>query len=572
MASTRDNEVTLILHGEIYEDGIKNQAEFLLKRYLEKGYDFAKGTNGSYAVLLIDRRDSSVAVITDRLSSRKVFYGEHDGIAWLSTALTYHMHPVAEGRIDPVGIAHYLVNGIPLNNRTLFADVSVLNRASVHTLAGPDLKLRSTQYWTYRLDNAFAGRRQDELEEQLSTLLTECTRRRVADRPHVYLSLSGGHDSTCILGALSRLGVKGVDCFSYCDGPPTRRSDAAVAGKMARIVGCRHITIPAYQRSFLEVLKENAAIGQGVSWLLTEPEVWRVLEDQVSSGEGVLFFGDEHVGRDNSALASEDDVFRSANIRDFNALRWLRGKIPNSSFAELSEAVREDLSDMTRRCPRSGELRDMRDYLYLDVRLNKMLVSREFFAGRVMTVRNPLLDNEILDFVAHLPPELRRGRQTFKRAAEAAFPHLFQIARARDGNPAIDRWAKEKLPADETLELLALDQQSPLDGLIPPDLLLSLYTEHRGLNRRLEVWRRYGRPIWRRFLRTGAGSVVRRGLRPTVPPRVKPTTFLARAIFLRLVLRERVYGGRRKKAAGNRRVSVNSIGQDAANHRTHGAF
>ena len=81
IAVDHENRVTLILHGEIYNTG-DGQAEFLLKQFIERGIGFSKNINGSFAVLLIDDRNDAVTLITDRISSRKVFYSKYKDCYW----------------------------------------------------------------------------------------------------------------------------------------------------------------------------------------------------------------------------------------------------------------------------------------------------------------------------------------------------------------------------------------------------------------------------------------------------------------------------------------------------------
>ena len=55
VASSHDGQITLILHGEIYTGG-NNPANYLLERYLDGGLEFVKDLNGSFAILLVEKR------------------------------------------------------------------------------------------------------------------------------------------------------------------------------------------------------------------------------------------------------------------------------------------------------------------------------------------------------------------------------------------------------------------------------------------------------------------------------------------------------------------------------------
>jgi len=104
VVSSHDGQITLLLHGEIYAGGITHPANYLLENYLNEGPDFAKDVNGSFVILLVDKRTDQIILITDRLNYREVFSSNYKGSHWLSTALTYHLHPVDDLKLDPVGV------------------------------------------------------------------------------------------------------------------------------------------------------------------------------------------------------------------------------------------------------------------------------------------------------------------------------------------------------------------------------------------------------------------------------------------------------------------------------------
>jgi len=230
VASSHDGQITLILHGEIYTGG-NSPANYLLERYLEEGLEFAKDLNGSFAILLVDKRTDQIYLITDRLNTREVFSSRYKGSHWLSTALTYHLHPADDLKLDPVGIAFYLTNRKIPNDRTLFAGIQALEQACVHTLTKDGFQAK--RYWTYDLNESRSSVDEKTLQADLSDVFVEGVRMRVAANPKVFLSLSAGYDSTSILGILHQLQVPDVECFSYANGDPEPNSDPYVAREMA---------------------------------------------------------------------------------------------------------------------------------------------------------------------------------------------------------------------------------------------------------------------------------------------------------------------------------------------------
>ncbi len=77
----------------------------------------------------------------------------------------------------------------------------------------------------------------------------------------VCLSLSGGYDSTAVLGALRMLDVPDVRCYTYRKTTEGSRSDASVARQMAAIAGYEYTEIEAYRDDVATVSQMRTFAG-----------------------------------------------------------------------------------------------------------------------------------------------------------------------------------------------------------------------------------------------------------------------------------------------------------------------
>jgi len=424
VACSHDGQVTLLLHGEIYAGAITNPANYLLERYLDEGLKIAKDVNGSFAILLVDKRTDQVALITDRLNYREVFTSKYKGSRWLSTPLTYHLHPVDDLKLDPVGIAFYLTNRKIPNDRTLFAGIRALERACVHTLTEDGFKVK--KYWSYELNDSRAGIDEKTLQANLSDLLIEGVRKRVADDPKVFLSLSAGYDSTTILGLLHKLQVPEVECFSYANGDPEPNSDSEILG----------------------------------------------------------------------------------------------------------------------RCPPTNGFQKKGIYLSLDQGKSKLFAFRANFAGPFVNVRSPLLDNDIIEFMATVPYSLMLNKRRYRDTVTKMFPDLFKFKRATTSGFSEYSWERAALSVPHPqIEDFVSNQESPLDEFIPPDVILDLLKEQRAsIVQTNQGFRGMARVSRLRVLNSSIASWgIRkwRGSRINVR-KIRQTTFLISALHLRLVLHRRL--------------------------------
>ena len=542
IAVSSDGQVVLILHGEIYVDEESDQAQSLLDSYTKVGISFASKINGSFAVLLVDKRIDLVALITDRLNTRKLFWSKSGDLHWLSTVHTYRILPTHSGKPDLGGVASYLVNRAVLNNRTLLAGIGVLDRASIHFLKR--MGLQSTRYWHYGWYDANNDRDEEVLRAELSNLLIEGVRRRINGSPKVFVSLSGGYDSTVILGALAELGVRDVECFSYVDGAVEPDTDAFLARQMACHVGYRHTIVPGYRYDLMELFRNVSQLGQGLTGSVYEADAWKELADRFCVTQpGILFVGDECFGWQDGELSSRQDVLNSVGIRDFSALDWLRHLLPQNSFDALRDALAEEIEEVLKRCPVSSDYHDSKDFLYLDQRLGRLLAWRECFAAPFIDVRFPLLDNQILDFMTRIPSSWRRGKQLYKHTATQMFPTLFRVKRAATANIDFQNWERLSLVTyTSEIDSFLSDEDSALDELIPPELISRLLGEIRASSQSLSL-RRIRRQAARMFpkgsqrIRWAYGK-----FRPQLSDdrTIKPARFLFRTLFLRTFFHSRL--------------------------------
>ena len=532
--SSSDPQIELILRGELYGQPFGSDRRHVIEAYLQQGPEFLKRLNGSFCFVLIDARDGTLIAATDRLNSRKIYFSESDEYVAFSTSIA--LHSMRRMTIDKAAVACYLANGALHNNRTPFNEISVMERASAYHYR--DRQVQRNTFWAYRFNNEYAARPYNQLKQELRELLVDAVRTRVSHTSPPFISLSAGFDSTAILGIIgSCLRIRDAQCFSYAFGPTAPSSDEFLAEQMATLYGYPFRTIPSFGGSLQTVIERNARLGQGTSHFCHEVDAWFELGHNGSwAGEKTLFVGDECLGWLDRRLGSYTDVLQAVDIYDFSILSWLEKYIDRGSMRLFSEAVREDIETVIKRCPESDDLHDVKDYLYLDQRMSHVILPwRENFPGRFFTVANPLLDNAILDFIQKVPSTLRRGKRLFKDTVRDMFPDLFRVRRARSSGFA--SYLEKVLQAQKgDLASLVEQEASPLDAILPKETLMRILRDYVHVPPRSRP-RDWPKSALRRVLNDTAwydwaASKVRQPHRGLV---TKPK-FLERALVLRTFL------------------------------------
>lgn len=470
--------VTVALHGEIYE-AVDNQAVWLAQRFAEHGFAWAKQIHGSFALVAIDKARDRVAVITDRLNSRRIFASQLEGGVCISSHLS--AQPWESFELDAAGVAWYIANRIVGNSRTLLKGVSVLKRACVHQLTPRGLD--ETPYWRYHFDPTEKTFERKQSVGELHSRLVQAVQRRLYDNPNVFLSLSAGYDATGLLGIMAYdLHAPDVKCFSYEHGIPSSNSDAALSERMAQCARYRHETVETYDGDFVRHLCDNALIlKKNQAWYCADVGAWQRIAPRLTSVERpAVFVGDECLGWRNCGLSDYSDLFASLQIYDMQVLSWLIPGLPVASQNSLKDGLESDLEQLREiaRQEKFGNWHNSKDYLYLDQRLGNLILPwREACVPDGVAVRSPLLDNDVLDFMMIVPVRLRLNKRLYRKTITAMYPQLFAVPRSSGPVRFYLNLAKEFAENRAQVRTLIETTSSRLDDLIPPECIKRLLSD-----------------------------------------------------------------------------------------------
>lgn len=191
--------------------------EVLIKAYHAWGPDFVKRLNGMFAFALWERDSGRVLLGRDRLGIKPLYLAPvAGGLRFASTLPALVAAGGIDTDIDPVALNHYLsLHAIVPAPRTLLKGVRKLAPGTLLQVE-PDGSTREQVYWTlsYLRDAADEARPFDEWREILLDGLRAAVKRRlVADVP-VGALLSGGVDSSLIVGLMAEAGVHDLRTYN----------------------------------------------------------------------------------------------------------------------------------------------------------------------------------------------------------------------------------------------------------------------------------------------------------------------------------------------------------------------
>ncbi|OBK18914.1 N-acetylglutaminylglutamine amidotransferase [Mycobacterium asiaticum] len=428
------------LQGHGYRFFSHSDSEVLLKAYHRWGDDFVSHLMGMFAFAIAERDTGRVLLGRDRLGIKPLYFSEDSHrIRFASSLPALLAGGGVDTRIDHVALHHYMTfHSVVPAPLTILRGVRKIPPASLVAIE-PDGRRNTTTYWTP--DFTRRGDRSDWSEKDwedavLESLRTAVQRRLVADVP-VGCLLSGGVDSSLIVGLLAEAGQHGLSTFSIgfeaaggVEGDEFKWSDI-VAERFATNhhqirIGTDRM-LPALAGA-IGAMSEPMVSHDCVAFYLLSQEVARHVK-VVQSGQGAdeVFagyhwyppMGGPGAGDLEGAVATYRKAFFD---RDATGLRAL---LSPEVVAPDDPSQRFVAEHFARANAETGIDRALR----LDTTV--MLVDDPVKRVDNMTMawglegRVPFLDHELVELAASCPPELKiahDGKGVLKQAARRVIP------------------------------------------------------------------------------------------------------------------------------------------------------
>jgi asparagine synthase (glutamine-hydrolysing) len=218
--ANEDGSVWVAFNGELFEypelrrqllaDGhhlaTRCDTEAWVHLYEDLGEAMFARARGQFAVSLWDRKTRTLILGRDRVGICPLYYAEADGwLLWGSEIKALLASGLVAPRPDARGVDHFFTFFCAGTTRTCFEGVKSLPPG--HHLTIRDGRMIERRYWDLDFPDAGYERRLDDpapLVDELEGLLAQAVERRLRSDVPVVSYISGGLDSTVVLGLCSR--------------------------------------------------------------------------------------------------------------------------------------------------------------------------------------------------------------------------------------------------------------------------------------------------------------------------------------------------------------------------------
>ena len=414
-----------------------SDTEVLLKGYHCWGENFVEHLKGMFAFCIAERDTGRVVLGRDRLGIKPLYLSESNGaLRFASTLPALLAGGGVDTSIDTAALHHYLMfHAVVPAPYTILRGVRKLPPGSLLVIE-PDGSRRDLRYWSpsFSRNPAYEGMSARDWEDAVLEALRVAVERRMVSDVQVGVLLSGGLDSSIIVGLLAEMGQPDLQTFSIgfetvgdIEGDEFEFSDI-----VAEHYGTKHHKfrvssdrmLPALDGA-IRAMSEPMVSHDVVAFYLLSEEVAKHIK-VVQSGQGA-----------DEILAGYDwyPPLADANGDGLDVYEAEFFDRPHAEMAEMLNPEYRVEKDVSRAFvaghfgkPDAATPLDRALRLDTEVMLVDDPVKRvdNMTMAWGLEARVPFLDHDLVELVAACPPELKLaqgGKGVLKEASRRVIPN-----------------------------------------------------------------------------------------------------------------------------------------------------
>lgn len=265
---TPDGRYTIVFNGEIFNyrelrselkalgESFKTETdtEVLLRAYATWGKGALRKLNGIFAFAIWDRDTEELVLVRDAIGVKPLYYHFDGKRLFFSSEIKAILEAGVKRQLDTESMnAYFRLLYVP-GPRTMFAGIAKLMPGTVATYRRGEMRIEP--WWALREGDSV--RSYDEAVQGVrERALASVKRQLVSDRP-LGVFLSGGIDSSSILGMMRELGVKDIQTFTIgyeTDIDPEKyNADAKLAERTAAYFGTDHHPFTLSAQDYIDTM------------------------------------------------------------------------------------------------------------------------------------------------------------------------------------------------------------------------------------------------------------------------------------------------------------------------------
>ncbi len=429
----KDKSLCIFMYGKIYgyEDNLqllenkgymfkyRNDPEYCLYLFEEKGVDFVKELNGSFVICIYNFSEDTLYLFNDRYGLRPTYYinTKNEFIFSCEIKAILHNQNIPKN-ISKLALGQFFYYGQLLGDTTFIENIRVLPPASILKYKNNELEIDKYWEFIYKTNDNISEK---EFVNLLVSKWKNAVTIRMKDNYKYGLALSGGLDSRSILAAIPPEKIK--DLFTFTFGSK-KSGEVSLAKKAAQSVGAKHISINIDLDNSINNYAEKAVlINDGINSIATS--IILSTYEKVKNNINVCFDGlggdallggsylkptIMRIGNDKDYIKYENDnINKKAIFTKQDMLKLFKG---NEEFYNLTHKyINNYLSKRLNTNPPNKH-----DSLIMyDTRIRRHTILGDDQMRSKFEEATPTFDNDFVDIYLQIPPEMRINHKIYRK-------------------------------------------------------------------------------------------------------------------------------------------------------------
>jgi asparagine synthase (glutamine-hydrolysing) len=273
--ASEDGRIVVVFNGEIYNHHelrrelsarghvfrSRSDTEVIVEGYRAWGHEVIERLDGMFAIGLMDLGKRQLLLARDRAGKKPLFYAMDGGTIRFASEVKAILASGVMGEMDASALPSLLVLGYTPAPRTMYRSVTQLPPASTLVLQEGQVPV-VRRYWQAPFDAVPLRCSAEEATREVRRLVEQAVQRRLEADVPLGAFLSGGVDSTIIVGVTARLTGRRVKTFSIGFAGDARFDETHYARIVARKFDTEHTEFIVEPSSF-DLVERLVALHDG---------------------------------------------------------------------------------------------------------------------------------------------------------------------------------------------------------------------------------------------------------------------------------------------------------------------
>ena len=268
------NDWVICYNGEVYNfEEIKQRlpqctfttgtdTEVILKAFETWGFDCVKQFRGMFAFALYNKKTKKLILCRDRIGVKPLYWYQKDELFMFASELkAFHKHPDFDKTINQKAVSLYLQQGYIPAPYAIFKYAHKLEPGYFLEI-NTDQQVKKIKYWDAKevyTNRQLDERKEEEIVEELETILSESFKLRMVSDVPVGMFLSGGIDSSMVTALLQKQYNHSLKTFTI-GFDDKKRNEAEYAKKIAQHLGTDHTELYCTEQDARDIIPRLADI------------------------------------------------------------------------------------------------------------------------------------------------------------------------------------------------------------------------------------------------------------------------------------------------------------------------